>query len=467
MKSAPVRRLESSEREELARHYPGAMLMRGIIERLPRIALAVIAIVLASSTLLAAGASLTHRMIGQEEATRLGLTRAWFTQARVDAGRNHVERAILTGNRLTVLTSAGIVQEIDALTGRTYWVAPIGKENYPSLGPTGNDKFIAIVNGSTLYVLDRADGKPVLVRSVGGAPGAAPALAEQYVFVPLVSGRVEAYPIEGKKLTPWYYQSYGRAMVPPLVTPQSIVWTTDAGYLYVGNSNEPSMRFRLETGSDIVAQPGYRKPYVYLASMNGNLFAMNESTGTRLWKYSTGFPIMRAPAAVGDRVFITSAEPALHCVDALTGNGVWEAPHVVQFAAISKDRVYGVDDLEAFVVLNAANGSTIARIASDQPIHSLVNDQTDRVYLVSDDGMVECLHEIALTQPIRHVPKVLESKEKEKVAPSGKSAVPAAKPTGGTEKAQPKAKPAVPMDEEDKKPAKKGEAATDDNPFGT
>ena len=50
----------------------------------------------------------------------------------------------------------------------------------------------------------------------------------------------------------------------------SSVWTTDAGYLYVGNSNEPAMRFRLETGSDIVAQPGYRKPYVYVASMNGD-----------------------------------------------------------------------------------------------------------------------------------------------------------------------------------------------------
>src|SRR3954447_920233 len=343
--------------------------MRGISEVVRqgmRLMSATIMCGLLSTALFAATASLTHRMIGQEEAMRLGLTRAWFTQVRVDSGRNHVERAVLNSNRLTVLTSAGIVQEIDALTGRTYWVAPIGQANYPSLGPTGNDKYVAIVNGSTLYVLDRADGKPILVRSVGGAPGATPALAPKNVFIPLVSGRIEAYPIEGKKLTPWYYQSFGRAMVPPLVTPESIVWTTDAGYQYVGNSIKPSMRFRLETGSDIVAQPGYRKPYVYLASMNGNLFAMNELTGSRLWKYSTGFPIMRAPAAVGDRVFITSGEPALHCVDALTGNGAWEAPHVVQFAASSKERIYGVDDLEAFVVLNVANGSTIARVASDQ-----------------------------------------------------------------------------------------------------
>src|SRR5205823_210918 len=123
---------------------------------------------------------------------------------------------------------------------------------------------------------------------------------------------------------------------------------------------------------------------------------------------------------VGERIFVTSADPTLHCVDASAGTGLWEAPHVVQFAAISKDRVYGVDDLEAFVVLNAANGSTIARVASDQPIRALVNDQTDRVYLVSDDGMVECLHETALKEPMRHNPKPAEPKENEKAAAPAK-----------------------------------------------
>src|SRR5215212_8065149 len=101
-----------------------------------------------------------RRLIGQEEAAHLGLTRAWFTQVRLNSAFSHIERAVLEGDRLTVLTSAGVVQELDALTGKTYWTAPIGNENYPSLGPAGNDKFVAIVNGSTLFVLDRADGKP-------------------------------------------------------------------------------------------------------------------------------------------------------------------------------------------------------------------------------------------------------------------------------------------------------------------
>jgi outer membrane protein assembly factor BamB len=413
-----------------------------------------------------------HRLIGQEDANRLGLKRAWFTQVRLNSARNHIERAILTGDRLTVLTTAGVVQELNALTGETYWIAPIGKEDYPSLGPAATDKNVALVNGSTLYVLDRADGKAVLIRQVGSAPGAAPALSEEYVFVPLVTGRIEGYSLrDPKAFQPWYYQSFGRAMVAPLTTPDSLVWTTDAGYLYVGRSNIVGMRYKLEIGSDIVAPPTAHPPYIYVAAVDGDLFAMNETSGKQLWKYSTGFPITRAAAGVADRVFVTSDEPAMHCIDAKNGNRLWTAPHIVQFSAASKDRVYGVNDLGAFVVLDGKTGAGLARMATDYPIKSLVNSETDRVYLISDDGMVECLHEVGLPQPIYHNPKPEPAaKDDKKAAPAAGSAAPpaATKPaeTGGEMPAAKAAEPADAPKAGEKPPAKKNDFGNDDNPFG-
>src|SRR5436190_10444395 len=378
---------------------------------------------------LAGEARCERRLISQDEAAQLGLTRAWFTQVRLNAAYTHVERAVLEGDRLTVLTNAGVVQELDAQTGKTYWIAPIGNENYPSLGPAGNEKYVAILNGSTLYVLDRKDGKPAIIRPVGSAPGAAPALSHDYVFIPLVSGRIEGLPLGNQKTPPWYYQSFGRAMVAPLVTPESIVWTTDAGYLYVGGSNKLGVRYRLETGSEIVAPPSYHQPFVFVASLNGDVFAMHELSGSQRWKYSCGFPVTRAAAGVGDRVFVTSAEPALHCINSMSGIGIWEAPHVNQFAAISKERVYGVKDLGECVGLNATTGRLLAQHRADRPIHALVNDQTDRVYLVSEDGMVECLHEVNMKTPIYHNPKPTPPKEEAKPA-----AAPAPQPAKAVEK---------------------------------
>jgi outer membrane protein assembly factor BamB len=362
------------------------------------------------------GADVATRLSIQDDAQRIGLKRAWFAQVRLDPARNDMERAVLMGNRLSVLTSAGVLHELNALTGETMWIAPVGNPEYPSLGPTANEQYVALINGSTLYVLDRIDGRPVKIRAVGGAPGAAPALSSKHVFVPLFTGRIEAYPLDEQILTPWYYQSFGRAVVPPLATAESFVWATDAGRLYVGRLPELGVRFRLETSSEILAQPAYRKPFVYAATIDGEVFAMHELTGARRWKYATGFPVTRAAAAVEDRVFVTSEEPALHCIDAEKGLVQWEAPNITQFAALSRDRVYGVDKLGRLVALDAKSGAVIGRMPTDIATHALVNDQTDRIYLISQTGLVQCLHELTADEPLDHKPKPTEEQQPTGVA---------------------------------------------------
>ena len=389
-----------------------------------------------SASWMSSSSEAATRLISREQARHLGLERAWFSQVRLDRARNHVERAVLFGDQLTVLTSAGVVHEFDARTGQTLWIAPIGNPNYPSLGPDASAEHVALLNGSTLYVLDRTNGRPIIVRRVGGAPGASPALAEEHVFVALLDGRTEGYPLGEQTISPWYFQSYGRAMVPPLATPRSIVWTTDAGHVYIGNSQELGVRFRVETGSDIIARPASRPPYIYVATLSGELFAIHELTGDRPWRYSAGFFVSRAPAAVADRVFITTDEPALHCVNATNGEALWVAANITQFAAASRNRVYGVDELNALVVLDAASGALLERMPTEG-IEALVNDQTDRLYLMSDDGVVQCLHEIGAKEPLYHHPPETQQ------APADDAVEPAADATA-TPPADAEAEPVTP-----------------------
>src|ERR1700754_1853429 len=155
------------------------MLPRSCFSAVLRLALIVTAVVFGIQALAAEG------MLTRDDARRLGLERAWFSQVQLDRGRHHVERAILKDDRITVLTTAGTVQDFSALSGENFWTAPVGNANYPSLGPSASDRYVAIVNGSTLYVLRREDGKPVLDRRVSNGPGAGPAVGAEYVFVPL------------------------------------------------------------------------------------------------------------------------------------------------------------------------------------------------------------------------------------------------------------------------------------------
>jgi outer membrane protein assembly factor BamB len=432
-------------------------------QRHPWISAALVACSALSFSALANVAYSARRLVTEEEARHLGLERAWFAQVRLDRARNRVERAVLRGDRLTVLTTAGVVQELHAITGETLWIATIGNPNHPNLGPAASDEFIALLNGSNLFVLDRVDGRPVIVRPVGGAPGAAPALGKKYVFVPLMSGRVEGYPLGEQKLTPWYYQSIGRATVPPLATPESVVWATDSGHLYVGRAEELGVRFRLETLSEIVAPPAYHAPFIYVATIAGDVFALDETTAGRRWKYATGFPVARAPAAIDNRVFVTSEEPVLHCIDAERGIGVWEAPNVSQFAAVTRSRVYGVDDLGALVVLDAASGAFLARMPADQATRALVNDQTDRIYLVSSDGIVQCLRERGAEKPIYYQPTIEPAPPTESAEGQPPAATQPPIPPQPAE--EPVATPEEPETDEAEMPAEEGEFGVDENPF--
>src|SRR5690606_29766461 len=87
-----------------------------------------------------------------------GLERAWFARAEINPARSHLVRCILDGDELFVLSSAGVIQAMDAHTGETIWVTRIGNPKYPSLGPAANAHTVGVVNGSTLYLLDRATG---------------------------------------------------------------------------------------------------------------------------------------------------------------------------------------------------------------------------------------------------------------------------------------------------------------------
>lgn len=397
-----------------------------------------------------AEAQLTSGLISQGEAASAGLKRAWFARAAVNPARSHVVDWILSDDQLLLLTDAAVLQALDANTGKTLWTTQFGNPNYPSLGPDANDRFVAVVNGSTLYLIDRKSGRIQSQRKIGGAPGAAPAVGKDHVFVPTLTGLIEGYPLEPDAAVydRWFYQSYGNTMVAPLVTPHSVAWSTDRGYLYVSGSNSPGVRYRLEAADAFDARAAFQDPLIYAVTRSGELFALDEESGALRWRFMTGFPTERAPAAVGERLFITSDEPMLHCVDAKTGLPQWQVPGIEQFAAVTKNHVYGVDSFGTIHILNIADGSPIGRIVNDGSLKALVNDQTDRLYLISDAGLVQCLHEIGADEPTHFLaPPKTEELPSEEVQATAE---------GYTGTGEPVATPAT------AEPA----ATPDENPFG-
>lgn len=427
--------------------------------------------------LLVAWGGIAHRVAGEgllvttEDAARLGLERAWFAQIPVDSSRTRVSKWMLRGTRLYGVSDSGIVTALHAETGETLWTKQVGRPGFPAFGPGANPKYLGVVSGAKLYMLDRADGRLLWSRDLGSAPSSGPALTQDYAYVALMTGRIEGYRLDDPSVQPWYYQSKGRTYLQPTTTGQVVSWPTSEGCLYVSRANDPNVLFRLETGDDIVTSPAESEPHLYIASLDGYLYCVDELTGREEWRYSTGFPIVSSPAVVDKTAYVASLEPTIHAVDAETGAEQWLVYGASHFAARGKNRVYASDDHGNVLALDGKTGEKLGQLKVGTGFETLVNDQSDRIFLVSGRGLVQCLREADADQPTMYrkpldVDVQAAAAEKKGERADEGSPFEAVEPAEAPAEAAAAETPATEEDAVEAPPAEEAPAEEDDNPFG-
>ena len=59
------------------------------------------------------------------------------------------------------------------------------------------------------------------------------------------------------------------------------------------------------------------------ARVDGNVYALNASTGAKLWSYTTGNPVNSSPAVANGVVYIGSLDGDVYALNASTGAKLW------------------------------------------------------------------------------------------------------------------------------------------------
>jgi outer membrane protein assembly factor BamB len=436
---------------------------------LPSAVVAAVALIPGSRLAAAAG----DAIISETAAEQHGLVRPWLAQAELDPSRARVCDMVLYEGALYVESTRANVTALDAETGQRLWARTIGNPDFPSMPLAVGGDFLAVLNGSELYVANRYSGEVLYEVKTAGSPNGPPALSDRFAFVPTAAGSILAYRLEplalgfkelpGTKkdlsdeekqvaeaarradlrlrqdmIHPVVCQSNGKPFVQPLVTKQNreeerIAWPTDRGALSVARIDHQdmtvmSLQYEVKTDAAILAKLAYRLPnpdpkvrgdagIIFATSINGYVYAVSERRGDMLWKFPTSGPVYQPPALVEDHVYVVTQLGGLFCCDSTCGTQLWSAPDIVQFVAASKQRVYAADRLGRIQVLNAKTGALLDMLPTELLPRKLLNAQTDRLYLATDTGMVQCLHEIEQTQPLVHdLSRMLKSEEAEKAA---------------------------------------------------
>lgn len=251
------------------------------------------------------------------------------------------------------------------------------------------------------------------------------------------------------EMQPFQTATFGIAFMAPVIGtqtyPQDVLgWTTDEGALLLSNyvRNEGDVPFKLlykltarssfsfiderrlgnkaqVPSSDLASTPFFvpedkseqnmrveadrRRGGMYIiGSRSGHIYALNDVAGQLRWTYLTDTSVNERISAFGDFAFIPTYNGDYFAVALRDGKEVWKATGIKRTVASSASCLYVIDNLDRLAVIDRSSGRRVATLDVNAPKFQVFNEWNDRVYLVTADGLVQCLREIRQETPVVH-----------------------------------------------------------------
>lgn len=333
------------------------------------------------------------------------LVSACTGNAFVPSGLNGVS----ADQKTAYVTNNTAVTAINLADGTEKWLYPPKAEKDKSffMAPVLTTDGQLIVGGynKILYSLNPDTGKENW--SFSEAQNhyiASPLVTSQAIYAPNADNNLYAVDLKGKKL--WTFTSKG-----PL-------WAQPAG-----NDNCKCL---------------------YLASMDHNVYALNQADGKVIWKRDLGAAMVGTPGLSqdGNTLYIGTFGNQMAALDSQTGQVIWQVPTkgwVWSGSTVDNDRLYFGDLNGNFYALNAKDGSALWAITPGGAVAGTPLVTKEAIYIPTDVGTLLAVDQNGKTlwsQTIGgkiYSPPVMAG-DTILVTPQGASAVLVALNTNGTQK---------------------------------
>ena len=204
--------------------------------------------------------------------------------------------------------------------------------------------------------------------------------------------------------TKWFYNATTEIdSAPAVANGRVIVGVSDGNVLAVNSTTgEKLWSFDTEAGSNSIwSSPAINSGKVYIGTRDYNLYCLNESTGAFLWKFSTDKEINSSPLVSDGKVFFGSMDGKLYCLDANDGVLIWNFTAsgdgynvgIHSSPAILDDVVFvgSLYGAKLFAV-NASTGVKIWDYSLSGNIFSSPSVYNGKVFFNADNAGVYCLN---------------------------------------------------------------------------
>ncbi len=224
--------------------------------------------------------------------------------------------------RIFVVFASGTVQALQADDGSTVWEAPVGERAVSALALL--DGRLLLVQGTTLRVLDAADGTDLFHLDSGSVPVLPLRNCGGRWFMSLSSGEIQAIdPEDGQVL--WRRHVEGLPTSPVCHGKRLMVGTST--HNLVGLKTRSGRKdWTQRLAGAVAVQPLVYGGGVYAGALDGRIYGFKINGGDRLWAVSVGERVRRQPVLIRGFLGLASGgETRLTFLHLPTGHLILEA----------------------------------------------------------------------------------------------------------------------------------------------
>ncbi|MDO5567212.1 MAG: PQQ-binding-like beta-propeller repeat protein, partial [Planctomycetia bacterium] len=395
--------------------------------------------------------------------TQTGTTR-WGSQV---GSSNYKTFPPAANSHVVVVINGTTVYAFDRKTGACLLTSPLYGE--PVSGPQLSERFIYVpMLSKKIYVLPLRQEVPEMenlkaslkqMQEVKGNIKFSENIEQQMADLSKTKSSIK-YML--KELSPndlRYCFSLGWSLTPLTLCSQSwkeeyVSWTTDAGYLAIGRINYSSVgndlvllykisispqtmylnerrlgkRFS-SAKNEIDSRPAFvPKDYSWQNSLlpadrqsggmlligtrDGHVMAVNNATGDVRWKFLADYPVLEQiyTREAVDRpcAYVPASDGTLYSISLVDGTEFWQTFGVQKILAVSPRCIYAMNQNSEMILLNTENGKRLGSLKVPDYKFKLFNTETDRLFFVSADGLVQCFRETNLVKPVVYRPSSYE-----------------------------------------------------------
>lgn len=185
---------------------------------------------------------------------------------------------------------------------------------------------IAIVLGMIYFVF--RDGQRAVVPSAQGTPTAAPAPTENWPMYRGDPGRTGNLPVHGPTGTPvelWRYQTQGQIDAAPAIVDGVLYIASEDGNLYALDTKTGALVWKAPMGAGSGASVVVDNGVIYVVDHNHTLHAFDAATGQERW-HADGIDDLDPGPVVDGVTFVGGTDGKLHAFDATDGEERWATP---------------------------------------------------------------------------------------------------------------------------------------------